>query len=115
MLEHVGLADDPRFAKQYDADAQDEMQMTLEGLFASKTRTEWEAILTQVDACFAPVLSMTEAPNHPHNLARRTFVETDGVVQPAPVPRFVGTPSDDPTHGDAGSITFDAVMDSWSS
>jgi|TARA_B110000908_G_scaffold172170_1_gene238127 alpha-methylacyl-CoA racemase len=115
LLEHVGLADDPRFAKQYDADAQDEMQMTLEGLFASKTRTEWEAILTQVDACFAPVLSMTEAPNHPHNLARRTFVETDGVVQPAPVPRFVGTPSDDPTHGDAGSITFDAVMDSWSS
>jgi alpha-methylacyl-CoA racemase len=113
LLEHLGLTDDSRFAKQYDPDTQDEMQSALEHLFASKVRSEWEAILTQVDACFAPVLSMTEAPDHPHNIARGTFVETDGVVQPAPVPRFVGTPSDAPTHGDAGKIAFDEVMKRW--
>ena len=113
LLAQVGLSNDPRFAKQYDPSVQSEMQSALEQIFASKDRTSWEAILTEVDACFAPVLSMTEAPNHPHNIARGTFVETDGVVQPAPVPRFVGTPSDPPTHGDAGMVTFDEVMGQW--
>jgi alpha-methylacyl-CoA racemase len=89
------------------------MQTAMEGLFASKARSEWESILTQVDACFAPVLSMAEAPNHPHNIARRTFIETEGVVQPAPVPRFIGTPSDAPTHGDAGIVGFDEIMEKW--
>jgi alpha-methylacyl-CoA racemase len=113
LLEHVGLSNDPRFAKQYDLDAQGEMQTVLEVLFKGKTRNDWDTILTQVDACFAPVLSMTEAPSHPQNTARGTFVETDGIVQPAPVPRFVGTPSDDPTHGDAGVVGFDEIMESW--
>ena len=114
LLAQVGLSNDPRFTKQYDPSAQSEMQSALEQLFASKKRADWEAILTQVDACFAPVLSMTEAPNHPHNLARGTFVETDGVLQPAPAPRFVGTPSDTPTHGDAGMVAFAEVMEWWS-
>lgn len=115
LLEHVGLTDDPLFAKQYDPDAQGKMQAALEQLFSSKVRSEWELILTQVDACFAPVLSMTEAPSHPHNIARGTFIDTDGVVQPAPVPRFLGTPSDDPTHGDAGMVEFDEVIERWNS
>ena len=111
LLEAVGLQDDPRFARQYGA--QTEMHAALEALFASKTRREWEAILTEVDACFAPVLSMEEAPHHPHNQARGTFVETDGILQPGPVPRFSGTPSDPPTHGDAGQLSYDAVIRAW--
>jgi alpha-methylacyl-CoA racemase len=61
-------------------------------IFASRTRDEWEAVFTGTDACVAPVLSMEEAPAHPHNLARKTFIEIDGVVQPAPAPRFSRTP-----------------------
>lgn len=111
LLAHVGLSDDPRFASQYGP--QDEMHEALEALFASKTRDAWEAVLTDVDACFAPVLSMSEAPDHPQNIARGTFVETDGIVQPGPVPRFLGTPSDPPTHGDAGHVGYEDVMDRW--
>lgn len=63
-----------------------------EKVFASKTRDEWTDILEGTDACFAPVLSMSEAPHHPHNAARKTFVEHDGITQPAPAPRFSRTP-----------------------
>jgi alpha-methylacyl-CoA racemase len=111
MLDKLGLTNDIRFANQYGA--QDEMHAALDTIFASKTRDAWQAILEDVDACFAPVLSMEEAPHNPHNIARGTFVETDGVVQPAPVPRFMGTPSDAPTHGDAGEVGFDEVMERW--
>lgn len=56
--------------------------------FKSKTRAEWDALLAGTDVCYAPVLSMAEAPEHPHLRARATFAEVDGVVQPAPAPRF---------------------------
>jgi len=62
-------------------------------LFRTKTRDEWCQILEGTDVCFAPVLSMEEAPEHPHNRERKAFVEVDGVVQPAPAPRFSRTPS----------------------
>ena len=61
-------------------------------VFRTKTRDEWSQAFEGIDACFAPVLAMTEAPKHPHNKARRTFVDVDGVVQPAPAPRFSRTP-----------------------
>ena len=61
-------------------------------VFRTKTRDEWCAVLEGTDACFAPVLSFAEAPLHPHNVARDTFVEHCGVVQPAPAPRFGRTP-----------------------
>lgn len=111
LLDEVGLQNDPRFSKQYGD--QSEMHPALEALFAGKTRDEWSAILSEVDACFAPVLSMQEAPTHPHNQARGTFVDTDGIVQPGPVPRFLGTPSDPPTHGDAGTLDYEDVMSAW--
>jgi alpha-methylacyl-CoA racemase len=60
-------------------------------LFKSKTRDEWCALLEGTDVCFAPVLSLLEAPEHPHNRARGTFVEIDGAVQPRPAPRFSRT------------------------
>jgi alpha-methylacyl-CoA racemase len=61
-------------------------------VFRTKTRDEWSQVFEGKDACFAPVLSLTEAPEHAHNKARRTFVDVDGVVQPAPAPRFSRTP-----------------------
>ena len=57
-------------------------------IFKTKTRDEWCEIMEGTDVCFAPVLSLGEAPQHPHNVHRQTFVELDGVVQPAPAPRF---------------------------
>ena len=60
-------------------------------IFAGKSREAWCAILEGTDVCFAPILDMKEAPRHPHNVARRTFVDVDGVVQPAPAPRFSRT------------------------
>ena len=64
----------------------------LAATFATKTRDEWAAIFATGDACVAPILSMAEAPAHPHNAARGTFVERDGAMQPAPAPRFSRTP-----------------------
>jgi alpha-methylacyl-CoA racemase len=65
--------------------------------FNSKTRDEWCRLLEGSDACFAPVLTLEEAPAHPHNAARGSFVEVDGIVQPAPAPRFSRTPASMPT------------------
>ena len=63
---------------------------------ATRTRDEWAALTDGSDACVAPVLSMSEAPAHPHLAARGTFVEVDGMVQAAPAPRFSRTPADSP-------------------
>jgi alpha-methylacyl-CoA racemase len=62
-------------------------------MFKSKTREEWCKIMEGTDVCFAPILTMAEAPQHPHNAARKIFVERHGVTQPAPAPRFSRTPS----------------------
>jgi alpha-methylacyl-CoA racemase len=67
------------------------MKDRLRAVFRTKTRDEWCAIMEGTDVCFGPVLSMEEAPRHPHNAARNTFVEVDGIVQPGPAPRFSRT------------------------
>jgi alpha-methylacyl-CoA racemase len=74
-----------------------ETKRRLSERFKTRTRDEWCALLEGSDACFAPVLSMEEAPHHPHNRARNLFVDLDGVSQPAPAPRFSGTPLGPPT------------------
>ncbi len=61
-------------------------------LFKQKTRDEWCALMEGTDICFAPVLSFREAHAHPHNQARGSFVEVDGIIQPGPAPRFSRTP-----------------------
>ena len=61
--------------------------------FASKTRDEWVAIMGGSDACFAPVLELDEVADDPHNAERETFINIDGVIQPAPAPRFARTPN----------------------
>jgi alpha-methylacyl-CoA racemase len=93
LLEGLGLAGDPLFAKQNDKTNWPAMKERVAAVVATKTRDEWDAVFDGTDACAAPVLSPWEAHLHPHNQARSTFVEVDGVVQPAPAPRFSRTPS----------------------
>jgi alpha-methylacyl-CoA racemase len=64
------------------------MRAAMTAIFAGRTRDEWCARLEGSDACFAPVLSLEEAPKHAHAAARAAFIEIEGVVQPAPAPRF---------------------------
>ncbi|MDA1185882.1 MAG: CaiB/BaiF CoA-transferase family protein [Acidobacteria bacterium] len=92
LLRRTGLDGDADFARQMDRSAWPSLKGRLATLFRSRTRDEWCAIMDGADVCFAPVLSMREAPAHPHNQARRTFVEYQGQVQPAPGPRFSRTP-----------------------
>ena len=85
----------------------------LAAIFRTKSRDEWCEIMEGTDACFAPVLSMSEAPRHPHNIERNAFVESAGIVQPAPAPRFSATPGEiqrPPAH--AGQHT-DEVLSEW--
>jgi alpha-methylacyl-CoA racemase len=93
LLEKTGLKDDPAFAAPQMLKSEwPALSVKLAALIKTKTRAEWTAILEGSDVCFAPVLTMAEAPSHPHNQARQTFVEVDGVIQPAPAPRFSRTP-----------------------
>ena len=81
-------------------------------VFATRTLAEWCELLEGTDTCFAPVLSMAEAPSHPHHAARGTFVEVDGVVQPAPAPRFDRTPATAPGPPvTAGHHTTEVLLD----
>ena len=73
------------------------LKAELAAVFRSRTRDEWTALLEGTDACFAPVLSVTEASQHPHNVARKAFVSVNGVLQNAPAPRFSVTVPDEPT------------------
>lgn len=91
MLELTGF-DDPDAAGHMDRERWPELSEKMGALFKTRTRDAWCEILEGTDVCFAPVLSMEEAPNHPHNRARKTFVEKGGVTQPAPSPRFSRTP-----------------------
>jgi alpha-methylacyl-CoA racemase len=81
----------------YTTDDGPEVKAKLEQAFKMRSRDEWCTLLEGSDACFAPVLTMEEAPHHPHNIARGTFIEVDGVIQPGPAPRFSRTPSAQPT------------------
>jgi alpha-methylacyl-CoA racemase len=78
---------------QYDTALWDEMRVAIAARIKEKTRDEWVDIFEQTDACVAPVLSLTEAPDHPHNLARQTHVTANGFRRPAPAPRFSRTPA----------------------
>ena len=80
-----------RFGPQMDQGQWVDFKEELTEVFKTRTRDEWCAIMEGSDVCFAPVLSILEAPNHPHNRHRQTFVEVDGVTQPAPSPRFSRT------------------------
>jgi alpha-methylacyl-CoA racemase len=91
LLEKTGITD-PQFQHQMSREEWPELRDKLAAVIRTKTRDEWCDLMDGTDVCFAPVLSMAEAPAHTHNAARETFVEVAGVVQPAPAPRFSATP-----------------------
>jgi alpha-methylacyl-CoA racemase len=91
LLDGLGLTDE-ELPDQMDRDQWPAMKERFAGIFAGRTRAEWEAVFDGTDACVAPVLSIPEATAHPHNVERGTFTEVAGVVQPSPAPRFLGTP-----------------------
>ena len=93
LREKTGLSDDPDFDAQMDRTKWPVLKEKLQTVLKTKTRDEWCEIMEGTDVCFGPVLTLDEAPNHPHNQARETFVELDGVMQPAPAPRFSRTVS----------------------
>jgi alpha-methylacyl-CoA racemase len=90
LLELIGL--DAGEVPQWDRARWPELKERMAAVFRTRTRAQWSEILEQADACATPVLSLDEAPLHPHNVARGAFIEIDGVVQPAPAPRFSRTP-----------------------
>lgn len=92
LLERLEL-DGADLPEQLDRECWPDLKRKLAALFKTRTRDEWCEILEGTDVCFAPVLSMAEAPEHPHMKARGAFVEVGGVVQPAPAPRFSRTPA----------------------
>src|SRR5262249_30453094 len=93
LLEKTGLAADAGLAKgQHDRARWPAMRATLAKIFKSRTRQEWCDLMEGSDVCFAPVLSIAEAPHHQHARTRDAYVDVDGVTQPAPAPRFSRTP-----------------------
>jgi alpha-methylacyl-CoA racemase len=90
LLEKAGL-DKDEFAPQMDRKQWPALKTKVTEAFKGKTRDEWCEIMEGSDVCFAPVLSLGEVPDHPHNKARNAYVEIDDVVQPAPAPRFSRT------------------------
>ena len=101
LRSRLGLADDATFDDQWNKEQWPAQKARLAAVFRTKTRAEWCELLEHTDACFAPVLAPTEAPDHPHNRARHTFLRIDNVPQPAPAPRFSRTPATigrPPTH-----------------
>jgi len=88
LLRLTGLDTDPEFAQQMNKEQWPRLKVRLADVMRTKTRDEWCAAMEHTDVCFAPVLTMTEAAAHPHNVARGTFIDVAGVTQPAPAPRF---------------------------
>ena len=111
LLTGLGLSDSPDLPGQHDRAAWPALRERFARVFATRTRDEWAAIFEGSDACVAPVLSPTEAPEHPHNRARDTFVEVGGLTQPAPAPRFGRTPAEPPRP--ATAVSVEEVLAGW--
>jgi alpha-methylacyl-CoA racemase len=109
LIELLGL-DPASLPGQLERERWPELGEAIAGAVGSRTRDEWAAVFAGEDACAAPVLSLLEAAAHPHNRERRTFVESGGVVQPAPAPRFSAAPTALPTPPGPPGADTDAVL-----
>jgi len=112
LLARVGL-DAEFFQPRLDAARWPELRGALGRAIGEKTRDEWCAILEGSDACFAPVLTIDEAPHHPHNKARGIFVEQDGIRQPAPAPRLSRTPGAIRPASQHAPLDIAALLTDW--
>ena len=110
FLQKAGITD-PDFSQQWDRARWPELKTRLAAHLATRTRDEWCAVFDGSDACVAPVLDMDEAPEHPHNRARGTFIEVGGVIQPAPAPRFSRSTPATPRAPQVGATGEDVLAD----
>ncbi|MER5951879.1 CaiB/BaiF CoA-transferase family protein [Streptomyces sp. NPDC001904] len=112
LLDVLGLREDPLFARQLDQAAWPAMGERLAEIFAGRTREQWTEAFDGTQACVTPVYGLTEAASHPHNVARGTYYTDDGVLQPAPAPRFLGTPAGTPRRAPVvGTHTRDVLAE----
>ncbi len=112
LYEKLGLDPDELLGKDGPAERH-EVKPRLAAIFRQRTRAEWCKVFEGSDACFAPVLSVAEAPAHSHHIARESLLTVDGVVQPAPAPRFMGTPSSTPRPPRRSGTDTDEVLPRW--
>jgi len=113
LIRLLELGDDAAFANQMDTSSWPDLKVRLGDRFKTRTRDEWCELMEMTDVCFAPVLTLTEAAEHPHNVERQTFVEANGKLQPAPAPRFSRTA---PVIGSAPAFAGQhsrEILDDW--
>jgi alpha-methylacyl-CoA racemase len=112
LLRLLGL-DDLGPESQMDREQWPALKGRFAELFRTRTRAEWVELFAGHEVCFAPVLTMTEARAHPHNVARATFIEVEGAAQPAPAPRFDRTPMEVQRAPVAAGVDTDTVLVEW--
>jgi alpha-methylacyl-CoA racemase len=111
LLEKTGLAGDPDLDAQMDRASWPAAKAKISERIKTRTRAQWCALLEGTDVCFAPVLSIAEAPEYPHNRAREVFIEAFGVVQPAPAPRYSESRTRTPFLAEKGSDVDDLLQE----
>ena len=112
LVEKLGLGD-AELPKQHDRKGWPELRRRFTEAIAGKTRSEWETVFAESDACVAPVLSFGEVEAHPHNKARTTFHRRDGVLQPGPAPRYSRTRCEMGAPGRGRGVDSEAVLGDW--
>ena len=110
LLDKLGLTSDTSLPKQMSREHWPALQEKFSAVFRTRTRDDWDAIMLGTDICYAPILSFADALKHPHNVARNTFVEVNGIAQAAPAPRFSRTPPQVPPAAAAPGQHTDVVL-----
>ena len=113
LLEKTGLTNDPAFAKQMDPSQWPTLKAKLQDVIRQETQAQRCGIMGGTHVCFAPVLTMTEATQHPHHIARNTFIDIAGVTQPAPAPRFSRTSPETPTPPAHAGQHSTQILNEW--
>lgn len=113
LLRLTGLTDDAELAQQMNRAQWPHLKTRLAEVFATRTRAQWCEVMEGTDVCFAPVLTMSEAARHPHNITRSTFIDIAGVTQPAPAPRFSRTAPEVPAPPAHPGEHSREVLESW--
>lgn len=113
LLEHLGLHNDPDMKPQMDRSLWSVQKSKIAAAFARRTRQDWCDLLEGTDACFAPVLSMSEGHAHAHLRERSAFIEVDGLSQPAPAPRFSRSQPAEPTPPPVRGAHSEAILSDW--
>lgn len=113
LLVEKAELDAEEFRDQNDPRKWPQLKQKLEEVFKTRSRDEWCALMEGTDVCFAPVLGIHEAPHHPHNQARATYVEIGGMIQPAPAPRFSRTKPRVPFESSEPGSDAESVIKDW--